>query len=288
MAAVKFARPGASPAARTSRTPVARHSSPSGSSARACCSVARTPARDRRDSRLSSGEKCGASMPTGSPDAPAAGRSAASSTVTAQPRRDRLAAAAAPASPAPITTQRPARTSTTGCRRRGSHAGSNTPCRQWRLGGSPSTFSSAKPHCVRLRRTSPATVHVASVAPRRQRRATALIVPKLPHRGVLDGIEAVKKDAVRVERLFTQRVAHVADEQRQQDVPLLEHQPVHARRQAEPLGRQLAGERHQLGVTPTRRAKGRRRRQATLRPTRNAAARSAAGPPSMLAMRRGS
>ena len=68
--------------------------------------MARTPLRETREKRLSSGERCGANTPAGRPEAPLAGASAASSTRTLQPRRARLAALAAPARPAPITMQR--------------------------------------------------------------------------------------------------------------------------------------------------------------------------------------
>jgi hypothetical protein len=54
--------------------------------------------------KLLSAEIYGANKPTGKPDAPLAG-SAASTTVTCQPRRAKLCATQAPAIPAPITTQ---------------------------------------------------------------------------------------------------------------------------------------------------------------------------------------
>jgi hypothetical protein len=65
----------------------------------------RTPARDKRDSGLSSGEVCGTNRPAGRLEAPLAGLLAASNTVTVQPRRARLLATAAPAKPAPTTRQ---------------------------------------------------------------------------------------------------------------------------------------------------------------------------------------
>ena len=67
--------------------------------------VSRTPLRDSFDSRLSSGDTCGTKRPAGKLDAPLAGASAASSTVTRQPRRAKLAATALPARPAPMTMQ---------------------------------------------------------------------------------------------------------------------------------------------------------------------------------------
>ena len=89
-----------------SSTPVAHQSAPVCSRESACSSITRIPLRDRRDSTLSSGETCAANTPAGNPDAPVAGALAASSTVTCQLRRARLAATAAPAKPAPITMQR--------------------------------------------------------------------------------------------------------------------------------------------------------------------------------------
>lgn len=96
------------PSTRCSSVPHALQSVPrvSAGSCASVFSVVRTPARDRREIRLSSCETLGANTPAGRPDAPAAGRSARSSTWTCQPRCARLAATAAPASPAPTTRQR--------------------------------------------------------------------------------------------------------------------------------------------------------------------------------------
>ena len=66
------------------------------------CSIKRRPARDRRDTPLSSCEVCGATTPTGKPEAPAAGSAPASSTVTCQPRSAKARAVPAPAMPAPM------------------------------------------------------------------------------------------------------------------------------------------------------------------------------------------
>ena len=93
---------------RCSSTPVRCQSRPACSRMQACCRAMRTPARDSRDSRLSSGEVWGASMPAGRPDEPAAGVAAASSTCTRQPRRARPAATPAPARPLPTTNAVPA------------------------------------------------------------------------------------------------------------------------------------------------------------------------------------
>ena len=160
-----------------SSTPVAHQSMPVCSRESACCSITRIPLRDRRDSTLSSGETCAANTPAGNPDAPAAGVLAASITVTCQPRRAKLAATAAPARPAPTTTQR------AGVDRcsvvdflLGSHAGWYSPCKLSRLGAMPETFFTTKPHCANASRTLRATVQVARRVPRRQQRATALKV----------------------------------------------------------------------------------------------------------------
>ena len=160
-----------------SSTPVGHQSVPVCSRESACCSITRIPLRDRRDSTLSSGETWAANTPAGNPDAPAAGALAASSTVTSQPRRARLAATAAPARPAPITMQR------AGVGRcsvidflLGSHAGWYSPCKLSRLGGMPGTFFTTKPHCANASRTLRATVQVARRVPRRQQRAMALTV----------------------------------------------------------------------------------------------------------------
>ena len=95
------------PSVRCSSTPQSDQSTPSRSSACACCSVVRTPLRVRRDNTLSSGDTWGAKTPAGRPDAPAAGAAAWSSTCTRQPRAARLAAVAAPAIPPPTTMQSP-------------------------------------------------------------------------------------------------------------------------------------------------------------------------------------
>ena len=91
------------PGRRRSCTPVGAQSVPSRSRVRMACCMVRTPARDRREIRLSSGEVCGATKPTGKPEAPAAGASPASSTVTCQPRSASARAVPAPAMPEPST-----------------------------------------------------------------------------------------------------------------------------------------------------------------------------------------
>ena len=93
------------PSATASDSTPDAHQSECASSASACCNVARTPLRLRRDSWLSSGDMCGTSRPAGRLEAPLAAWLAWSSTVTCQPRRARLAATALPARPAPTTTQ---------------------------------------------------------------------------------------------------------------------------------------------------------------------------------------
>ena len=177
---------------RRSSTPQGFQSTPSCNNAFDCCSMARTPLRDTREKTLSSGERCGANRPTGSPEAPAAGASPMSSTCTCQPRRARLAAVAAPARPAPITRQRAgaARTGRVGGVRevRGSHRGSKVACRLSRLGGTPGTFSTWKPHCVSASRTARAMVQVARRVPRRQQRATALSVCRFHSSGLRCGL----------------------------------------------------------------------------------------------------
>ncbi len=90
------------PGRRRSRTPVQPQSTPSVSNLRMVCSMSRKPARERRDTPLSSCEVCGATTPTGKPDAPAAGASPASSTVTCQPRSANARAVPAPAMPEPM------------------------------------------------------------------------------------------------------------------------------------------------------------------------------------------
>jgi len=90
------------PGKRLSRTPVQPHSTPSISNLRMVCSMSRKPARERRDTPLSSCEVCGATTPTGKPDAPDAGSLPASSTVTCQPRSANARAVPAPAMPAPM------------------------------------------------------------------------------------------------------------------------------------------------------------------------------------------
>jgi hypothetical protein len=66
------------------------------------CSMSRKPARERRETPLSSCEVCGATTPTGKPDAPEAGSLPASSTVTCQPRSAKARAVPAPAMPDPM------------------------------------------------------------------------------------------------------------------------------------------------------------------------------------------
>ncbi|MPN41599.1 hypothetical protein SDC9_189153 [bioreactor metagenome] len=156
------------------------------------CSVVRTPARDRRESTLSSGETCGANTPAGSPDAPAAGP-CASSTVTCQPRRAMLAAQALPARPAPMIRQLPgAATDTSGKASRtarGSQRGLKTACRLSRFGGTPGTLWTSKPHCARSSRRVRAMVQVASRVPRWQQRATALSMWTLQSSGLTLGLK---------------------------------------------------------------------------------------------------
>ena len=172
-------RPGL-PGGRRSSTPLGLQSTPLSSRACDCCSMARTPARETRVNTLSSLERCGPNSPTGRPEAPVAGVSPASITSTRQPRRARLAAVAAPARPAPITRQRAgaARTGRVGGVRevRGSHRGSKVACRLSRLGGTPGTRVTSKPHCASASRTARAMVQVARRVPRRQQRATAFRV----------------------------------------------------------------------------------------------------------------
>ena len=167
-----------SPGAWRSSTPVAAKSTPSCSNAVARARVARAPARVRRDTGRSSGDTCGATTPAGSPDAPVAGSSAWSSTVTRQPRWARLYATDAPARPAPTTTQWPGAAACTGAsgmlRRLGDQCGARVARSTLRLGGGPGTRSTTKPQVVKPSRTLAATLQVAARAPGRARRATAL------------------------------------------------------------------------------------------------------------------
>ena len=184
-----------SPSLRLSSTPVARQSMPDGSRRSSSIHVLRMPARVRRDSRASSADTCGASSPTGKPDAPAAGPSAASSTVTRQPRRARLAATAAPASPAPMTAQCPGASTRTGkgSRRRTVHVGANTPARQSRLGGRPIRLPTVNPHCISASRTARAIVQVAMPVPCRANRATCLSVSTDHMSGLRRGLNPSRK-----------------------------------------------------------------------------------------------
>ena len=106
---------------------------------------------------------------------------------------DGVAAVAAPASPAPMTRQRAG----AGCSGaglavrlvRGSQAGLKVACRLSRLGGTPGTFSTTKPHWLRASRTARAMVQVARRVPRWQQRATALRVCGLQMSGLACGLK---------------------------------------------------------------------------------------------------
>ena len=148
-------------------TPVWAQSMPCLNRALACCNVMRTPARDRRDSRLSSGDVCGTSSPAGRLDAPLAGALAVSTTVTAQPRRARLLATAAPARPAPMTTQLPGWVATSAdlC----NHAGLKTAC-------SADVLLASNPHCLSADCKAECEQAAAKVVPRLHSFAMALMV----------------------------------------------------------------------------------------------------------------
>ena len=151
------------------------------------------PLRDRRESTLSSGDTWGANTPAGRADAPAAGSAAWSSTVTCQPRRAKLAAAAAPAMPPPITMQGPggegSGVAADWREVRGSQRGLKVACRLSRLGGTPGTRFTSKPHCASASRTARAMVQVARRVPRRQQRATAFRVCRSQLSGLRWGLK---------------------------------------------------------------------------------------------------
>ena len=158
---------------RYSRDPVNAQSAPWSSNRAASPNMSRTPARLRRDSWQSSADPCGASRPTGKPEACEAGVAPPSRTTTCQPRLAREAATLAPANPAPITAHVPGgmTASMEGFRLFLSvQCGSNTAF--WTSGFVLGLTT--KPHCAKITVNFGSPCQRVTCVPRRQQRANAL------------------------------------------------------------------------------------------------------------------
>src|SRR5690606_10089657 len=160
--------PGSSEA--NSQTPSNEQGAPNSSASRRV-----KPAACQENSQSGSREIAGVTSAAGFPDAPDAGPSARSKTVTAIPRRASARAIEAPAIPAPATATRrgsPARPPPAACGYANQGAppgGSKTgrsisPIMRSRLPANPGSFSTRKPAAASRSRTATAEVNDPSVA----------------------------------------------------------------------------------------------------------------------------
>ena len=165
--------------------PVAK---PARSSASHCRRASRLPARDRRESTLSSMDTCGCMAAARCADVPRAGPSFASMSVMRQPRAARRSATEQPASPAPRTIAwRSDQTGASTGPRRVFQCVGNCATVISRLVPKPGALRASKPASCRPRRTKPAAVYVASVAPARATRASCLNTRGCQRSGFLAG-----------------------------------------------------------------------------------------------------